>query len=88
MSLCGFACCHCGKCGPDVASRFGITSVPGKCPQCGRVNGPRSLVCSNCQAPLEQTRTQAVRPSPELSKPSILSKNSNNSNKANERSKK
>lgn len=72
MSLCGFACCHCGRCGTDAAERFGITSIAGKCLQCGAINGPRAEVCKDCGALLENDRTEAVKANSKLSSPSLL----------------
>lgn len=72
MSLCGFGCCHCGRCGDGPAARYGLSSFAGQCPQCGVFNGPRDAVCKACGATLEKTETTALRPTIAMSKPSLM----------------
>jgi hypothetical protein len=66
MSLCGFGCSHCGRCGEDRAVRFGIIRIPGKCPVCGFINEPRSEMCSRCGAFLRASHTIGADPGSEV----------------------
>lgn len=74
MSLCGFACCHCGRCGDSPAARYGLKKIKGQCPECGTFNGPHDEVCKKCGAKLDLSDTEAPRPNSAMSNPSLLRK--------------